>query len=417
MTLFRNARIATPVDGGVPAAGPRQGELLQWETGALAVEDGRIVAVGDDRSVTRGLHASQVESETDCLGRCLVPGFVDPHTHLCFCSPREGEFAARLSGADYREILRQGGGILASVREVRAVSEQALFDMTSKRALSALRHGSTTIEIKSGYGLSTEAELKQLRVVRRIGEDLPLHVVPTFLGAHAVAPEYQGDAEGYVDSLVSDMIPAVSASGLARFCDVFCEQGVFSTAQSRRVLEEARAAGLGLKVHADELSATGGAELAASLNAVSADHLLAASEAGLKAMARAGVVAVLLPGTAYSMRKPYAPARKMIAMGLPVALATDCNPGTSLTVSMPFVFSLAVLQIGMTVAESLAACTLNAAYALGMGKETGSLSTGKRADFLLLEGETPAILAFHAGASPVFRVYVNGRLAWSSEEP
>ncbi len=380
------------------------------------MEAGRIAAVGDDRTVTAGLHAGDVESEIDCAGRCLVPGFVDPHTHLCFCRPREREFSARLGGADYLEILRNGGGILSSVREVRKASEQELFALTRRRALSALRYGTTTIEIKSGYGLSLESELKQLRVIRRLSQDLPLHVVPTLLGAHAVPPEHAGRADRYVDHMVADMIPTVARAGLARFCDVFCEEGVFSASLSRRILEAARAAGLGLKVHADELSGTGGAELAASLRAVSADHLLSASEAGLEAMASAGVVAVLLPATAYTLRKKYAPARKMIAMGLPVALATDCNPGSSLTESMPFIFGLAVLQMGMTVAEALTACTLNAAYAVGMGPEAGSLSPGKRADFLLLEGETPAILAFHAGAAPVCRVFVDGRPAWSSEE-
>lgn len=416
MTLFRNARVVTPVDKGGPAAGRRQGELLQWEKGALVVAGARIVAVGDERSALRGLRASEVESEVDCSGRCIMPGFVDPHTHLCFTSPREREFAARLDGADYREILRQGGGILASVREVRGATEEALFEATRTRALRALSAGTTTIEIKSGYGLCADAELKQLRVIHRIASELPLHVVSTFLGAHAVAPEYQGDADGYVQKVVSDMIPAVAASGLAKYCDAFCEQGIFSPAQSRRVLEAARAAGLGVKVHADELSGTGGAELAASLNAVSGDHLLAASDTGLQAMADAEVVAVLLPGTAYSMRKPYASARKMIALSLPVALATDCNPGTSLTESMPFIFGLAVMQMGLSVAEALTASTLNAACAIGMGPETGSLTPGKRADFLLLDGETPAILAFHAGVAPILQVYVDGKPAWSREE-
>ncbi len=416
MTLFRNAGIWTPDDSGAPLAGARQGAVARWDRGALTVETGRIVSVGDETGVLRGLHVRDVEAEVDCSGRCLVPGFVDPHTHLCFCRPREKEFTARLGGADYREILRGGGGILSSVREVRAASEEELFDLTRRRAISALRHGTTTIEIKSGYGLSLESELKQLRVIERVGRETRLRVVPTFLGAHAVPPEHAGRPDAYVEVVAGEMIPAVARAGSAQFCDVFCEEGAFSTSQARRGLEAARAAGLGLKVHADELSATGGAELAASLGAVSADHLLSASDTGLEAMARAGVIAVLLPGTAYSMRKPYAPARKMIAMGLPVALATDCNPGSSFIESMQFVVGLAVLQMGMTVAEALVACTLNAAFALGMGGEVGSLGPGKRADFVLLEGETPAILAFHAGAASVCRVYVDGRPAWSSEE-
>ncbi len=411
--LFRNARIWTPVDkgGGTPVSGPRQGELSRWDPGALVCHEGRITAIGDERDVVKGVAASDIE-EIDCRGRCLVPGFVDPHTHMCFCRAREEEFSARLDGADYLEILKAGGGILSSVREVRSASEEELFRLTRARALSALRHGTTTVEIKSGYGLDVGSELKQLRVIARVARETPLRVVPTFLGAHAVPPEYEGRADAYVDLIISEMIPAVSEAGLARFCDVFCEQGVFTVSQARRVLGAARAAGLGLKLHADELSGTGGAELAASLQAASADHLLAASESGLRAMAGAGVVGVLLPGTAYAMRKPYAPARKMIAMNVPVAVATDCNPGSSFTESVPFIFGLAVLQMGLSAAEALNACTLNAACAVGMGRETGSLSPGKRADFLLLEGETPAILAFHAGVPPVFQVYVEGKVAW-----
>ena len=232
---------------------------------------------------------------------------------------------------------------------------------TRARALRALELGTTSLEIKSGYGLSTEAELKQLRVIARLARETPLSVVSTFLGAHAVPPEFKGEPDGYVDLLVGETIPAVARAGLARFCDVFCEQGVFSPAQARRVLEAARAAGLGLKVHADEVHDTGGAELAASLHAVSAEHLLAASESGLAAMAAAGVIGVLLPATAFSLRKPFAPARSMIEIGLPVAIATDCNPGSSFTESMAFVFGLAVMEMRMSVSEALAAATLNAA--------------------------------------------------------
>lgn len=417
MTLFRNARIWTPVDRGrgTPTAGPGQGELASWEPGAMTCMVGRISAVGRERDVVAGLSGRKVESEIDCQGRCCVPGFVDPHTHMCFCHGREKEFSARLSGADYLDILKTGGGILASVQEVRSTPEEELYRLTLERALSALRHGTTTLEMKSGYGLAVEPELKQLRVIGRIARDTPLRVVPTFLGAHAVPPEFSGRTDQYVDCLISEMIPAVSRAGQARFCDVFCEEGVFSVPQSRRILEAAAAAGMGLKLHADELSGTGGAELAALLHAVSADHLLAASDSGLRALASAGVVGVLLPAAAYSMRKQYAPARKMVSMNVPVAMATDCNPGSSFTESVPFIFGLAVLQMGLTVAEALTACTLNAACAVGMGREVGSLSAGKRADFLLLEGETPAILAFHAGVSPVAQVYVEGRLAWSRD--
>ncbi|HUJ73768.1 MAG TPA: imidazolonepropionase, partial [bacterium] len=325
-----------------------------------------------------------------------------------FLSPREREFTARLEGADYLQILAGGGGILASVESVRAASEDALFEATRRRALSALALGTTTMEIKSGYGLSLEAELKQLRVIRRVARATALTVVPTVLAAHAVPAELRDQLDAYVD-LAIQITHAAARAGLAQFADVFCEQGVFSVDQARRILRAAVAAGLGARLHADELSDGGGAALAAELRAASADHLLAASDAGLDALARAGVVAVLLPITAFSMRKPFARARAMVQREVPVAVATDCNPGSSCVESMPFAFGLSVLQMGLGVHEALVAATLNGAYALGLGAEAGSLSPGKRADFLLLDGETPGILAFRTGISAVAEVYVGGK--------
>jgi imidazolonepropionase len=327
---------------------------------------------------------------------------------MCFAATREDEFALRLEGMEYLEILRRGGGILSSVRSVRDASEEELYAVTLRRAMSALAFGSTTIEMKSGYGLNTETELKMLRVIERIGRESVLDVVPTFMGAHAVPAEHAGDPDGWVDHIVGDMLPAVFRQGVARFCDVFCERGAFSVSQSRKILEAAAWGGLGLKIHADEVSDLGGAGLAAELRVASAEHLLRANEANLGAMARAGVIAALLPATAYSLGKPYAPARKMIELGVPVALATDCNPGTSYTESMPFVASLAMLNLGLTVFETLAATTLNAAYAIGMAGKVGSLDVGKYADFLLLEGGSPAVLAYHSGANPVAGVYKRG---------
>jgi imidazolonepropionase len=411
-TLFRNARIFTPVDPGRPLAGKEQGSVARFAPGALVCKDGRIEWVGQERDLPRAL--SGKAEEVDCGGRCMIPGFVDPHTHMCFARTREAEFQRRLEGAEYLDILREGGGILSSVAAVRAASEEELFEATRARALSALGFGTTTLEIKSGYGLSTEAELKQLRVIARIGRETPIDVVPTFMGAHAIPAEHAGAPDRYVELLVAEMIPTVARTGLARFCDVFCEQGVFSVEQARRVLEAASAAGMRSKVHADEVHDTGGARLAASLGAISAEHLLASSRTNVSAMAAAGVVGVLLPATAYSLRKPYAPAREMIGLGLPLAVATDCNPGSSFTESMPFAFGLAVMAMGMSVNEALAASTLNAAYAIGRAAETGSLDQGKRADFLLLDGETPAILAYHAGVSPVVEVYATGRRVWTA---
>jgi imidazolonepropionase len=412
LVLFRNARICTPRDTGRAAAGPAQGSVVTWDRGALLCRDGRIVTIGNEAAILGAIGSERsrtIDAEVDCGGRCMIPGFVDAHTHLCFLAGREREFEARLGGADYLEILRGGGGILASVAAVRAAAEEELFEATRRRALAALSHGTTTVEIKSGYGLSVEAELKQLRAIARVAQETPLSVVPTFLGAHAVPPEHAGATDAYVDILVSEMIPAAARAG-ARFCDVFCEEGVFGVAQARRILQAAAAAGLGLKLHADELHDTGGAALAAEMRAVSADHLLAASDDGLRRMAASGVIAVLLPATAFSMRRPYARARAMIDAGLPVALASDCNPGSSFTYSMPLVVALAVLAMGLTVPEALTAATLNAAWAVGDGQRAGSLTPGKAADFLLLEGETPAMLAFAAGTNPVHAVFRRGVL-------
>ncbi len=415
--LVRNARLVTPVDPGRPLAGPAQGHVRELAGAALLCRDGRIAAVGPEAEVTRGLRRGDGSptarldaepAELDAEGRCLVPGFVDPHTHLPFVGTREREFLARLAGADYLAILAAGGGILSTVRAVRQATEEELFAATRGRAMACLRLGTTTLEAKSGYGLELQAEMKQLRVIARLARETPLTVAATFLGAHAVPPELAGRTEEYVDLVAREMVPAVGAARLATFCDAFCERGVFSVEQARRVLAAAAAAGMRGKLHADELGDTGGAGLAAELGAVSADHLRAASGAGIAALARSGTVAVLLPATTWSLRKSHAPARRMIEAGLPVAVATDCNPGSSFTTSMPFVFALAVMELGLGVNEALAAATLNAAYAIGLGGEVGSLEPGKLADFLLLDGESPGVLAYRPGDPPVAAVYKRG---------
>jgi imidazolonepropionase len=406
--LFRNARIYTPGDGGRPAGGPAQAKLAVFEHGAVLVREGRIAGVGEEAHVLRHPCLTEVQWEIDCANACLVPGFVDPHTHMCFARLREQEFERRIGGTPYLDILKGGGGILSSVRAVAAASEDELYRVSRKHALAALHLGTTTLEIKSGYGLDTANELKMLRVIGRIAQTTPLDVIPTFLGAHAVPEAYRDDPERYVKLVIEEMLPAVRRQGIARACDIFCEKGVFSLDQSRRILEAARRLNMAVKLHADEVHDLGGAGLAADLKAVSADHLLAANEAGIAKMARSGVVAVLLPATAYSLRKPYARARRMIAKGVPVALATDCNPGSSFTESMPFVIGLAVLNMHMTPAEALTAATLNAAHALGVAGQVGSLEEGKQADFLLLDGESPAVLAYHAGVSPVRAVFKRG---------
>lgn len=407
-TLFHNLQLVTPMDRGRPLAGSEQGLVVRHDRGALLVDEGRIVAAGDEAEL-RTLPEAAFAVEHDLDGRCVIPGFVDPHTHMCFAARREGEFRMRLEGKTYLEILEQGGGILSSVRSVREASDEALFAMTRDNALRALACGTTTVEIKSGYGLDGPTEWRMLRIIDRVGKETPLDVAATFMGAHAVPPAHKADPDRFVDELIA-MLPEVAASGLARYCDVFCETGVFSVDQSRRLLLAAHKHGLGLKIHADEVHDLGGAALAAEVGALSAEHLLAAADQGLAAMARKGVVAVLLPATAYSLRKPYARGREMIAMGVPVALATDCNPGSCFCESQPFVFGLAVMQMGLSPEEALVACTLNAAHAIGMAERIGSLEPGKQADFLVLDGESPAAIPYHAGANPVARVYKRGRL-------
>ena len=402
-------QIYTPVDTGSPLTGNLQSHITKILNGSMLVSDGKIEKIGSDKEVTHGLHSKDISLERNFCGACVIPGFIDPHTHLCFAKRREEEFSMRLAGLPYLEILKRGGGILSSVNAVKAATEDELFKTTKDLALAALSKGTTTIEIKSGYGLCTDLELKMLEVIARVGRETPLDVVPTFMGAHAVPQEWKDDADSFVDKvLVGEMLPKVLEQGIAEFCDVFCEEGVYTVEQSRRLLSAAKAAGLGIKIHADEVNDLGGAGLAAELSARSAEHLLAASKSNLRAMAKNGTVAVLLPATAYSLKKPYANGREIVDMGVPVAIATDCNPGSCFCESMPFVFGLSVMCMNMTVEETLTASTLNAAYALNRECTVGSLETGKQADFLVMDGETPATLVYHAGATSVKEVYKLG---------
>lgn len=407
--LYRNMRLFTPVDGGKPLAGAEQKNVKEIRKAAMLVKDGLIEKVGPEEEIIKGLGAADINFEKDFGGACVIPGFVDPHTHLCFAKRREDEFGMRLAGVPYLEILKRGGGILSSVNAVKAATEQQLFETTRNLALAALKKGTTTIEIKSGYGLQLDLELKMLEVIRKVGLETPLDVVPTFMGAHAVPQEYKNEADRFVDEvLIGQMLPKVKEQGIAEFCDVFCEEGVFTVDQSRRLLKAAKAMGFDTKIHADEVHDTGGAGLAAELATRSAEHLLAASEENLKAMGRAGSIAVLLPATAYSLKKPYAPGRSMIDWGVPVAMATDCNPGSCFCESVPFIFGLGVMNMDLTVEEALTATTLNAAYALNRAGKLGSLEAGKQADFLVLDGEAPTTLAYHAGATSVREVYKLG---------
>ena len=406
--LFKHAHIYTPQMGESPAAGSAQKHISECPDGCILVENGRIAVIGKRADVEAKLAGKIADIEIDLEGAAVIPGFVDPHTHACFAARRESEFSMRLAGRPYLDILKAGGGILSSVRSVRAASEDELFRFSRKLLETTLHYGTTTMEIKSGYGLDMESELKMLRVIGRLGREMPQSVVPTFMGAHAIPEEHKADPESYVRLLCDEMLSAVVSQGIAKFCDIFCEDGVFSVEQSRRILKKAQELGMPIKIHADEVHDLGGAVLAGELRARSAEHLLAASDAGIASMAKGGVVAVLLPATAYSLKKNFARARTMIEQNVPVALATDLNPGSCFCESMPFVFSLAVMGMNLTPEEALTGATLNSAWAIGMEKEVGSLEPGKLADFIVLDGEGPAVLAYASGARPIRSVWKRG---------
>ncbi len=351
---------------------------------AVAVSDGRIAAIGAARDLQDAYASGEV---VDCRGGVLTPGLVDSHTHAVFGKPRFEEHELRAEGYDYMEIAKRGGGIHASVRDFRDRSEDELYDLALPRVQGLASYGTTTLEIKSGYGLTVEDELKALRVIGRLAARFPMRIVATWLGGHEIPHEYRSsDARRaeFVDLLINEMLPKVVEQGIARFADVFCEPGVFTIDETRRVLDAARKAGLGLKLHADELKPCGGAELAASLNAVSADHLGAISEKGIAALAKSDTVATLLPGTMLFLGKAkQAPARALIDAGAAVALATDFNPGTSPTVNFPLMLTLGVSQLRMSLAEALSAATINGAAALGLAGETGQIAPGFAADLSL----------------------------------
>lgn len=416
LKLLVNAKIFTPEDRGRPAPGHEQAKLAVYSPGAMLIVDGQIELIGSPEEVLPKTVGREISQTIDAGGRCVIPGFVDPHTHMCFAAIREEEFALRLQGVTYMEIHRRGGGIMNSVLGLRKTSIETLLTCLHRELKRSLSFGVTTVEIKSGYGLSVEHELLMLQAINRADRTAPQDVVPTFMGAHAVPEEFRNDRGTYIRIILEEMLPAVAEKNLARFCDVFTEDGVFSVEESSRILKKAKGLGLKLKAHVDEIKDLGGAAMAAELGCISAEHLLQASDRGLKAMAEAGTIAVLLPGTAFSLRKPYARAREMMEMGIPVAIATDCNPGSCYTESMPFMFTLAVLQMGFSVEEALTASTLNAAYAIDTGNRAGSLAPGKKADFLILEGESPACIPYHQAVNPVAQVFKLGERVYARQE-
>lgn len=399
-----------------PKTGANLSEISIIESGAIAIKGNIITAVGPTAEVLAHITEMPDLPPLEFPNMLATPGFIDSHTHLVFGGSRENDFAMKLAGKTYLEILDAGGGILNTLRTTRASTQEQLTSNAFSYAIGMLSMGTTTIEAKSGYGLNTENELKMLRAIDALRQKMPVELISTFLGAHAIPPEFVGRPDDYVDLIINEMIPAVAEAGLAEFCDVFCERGVFGVEQSRDILRAAQCSGLKLKIHADEIVRLGGAELAAEMGAVSADHLLMASDDGLEAMRKAGTIATLLPATSFSLNANYADARKMIDMGLPVALATDFNPNCA-NESMFFTIALACYKMKMQAREALSAVTINAAHAINRGKTLGSLEVGKRADILILDCPNPEYLTWRFGANLMHTVISNGHVVHTKFSP
>ncbi len=414
MLVIRHIRQLITCGGGAPRRGAAQRNLSIVTDGAIAADGERIVFAGPDRDLPPALTASPAATVMDGRAVSVVPGFVDGHTHAMFAGDRRDELRRRLSGATFAEIAAQGGGIASTVRATRAASESELVEATRARLDEMLACGTTTAEIKSGYGLDVEHELKMLWAIRRLASGQPIDLVPTFMGAHEIPVEYRERREDYVRLVIDEMIPAVAADGLAEWCDVFCETGVFTPGESMRILQAGTARGLKPRIHADELGASGGSEVAAVVGARSADHLVFVPEAGIRAMGEAGVVATLLPNAAFYLKLGrYAPARALIDAGVAVALATDVNPGGGFSPSMPFAMTLGCFAMGLTFEEALAAATINGAYSLDRHTLVGSLEPGKLMDAVLVAGD--AIQLIRVGVASIAGVIKRGRVVWEPQ--
>jgi imidazolonepropionase len=405
LAVVNCAQLVTLAGPARPRVGPELSELGIIANGGMFLRDGLIERVGATGEIETLIDADT--EVADALGRVVLPGFVDAHTHPVFGGTRVDEFEERSKGATYEEIAARGGGIQSTVNATRAMYEEMLAYQCRAYADWFLRSGTTTIEAKSGYGLSLEDELKILRVIKRLGSETSLRYVPTFLGAHSIPPEYRSRRDEYVALLIDEMLPAIAQQKLAEFCDVFCERNVFTTDEAWKILSAARCHGMGLRIHADQLSLSGGAQLAAELGTVTADHLEYTDAAGIAALKSANVQPVLLPGSVYALgSKRYPAAREMIDAGLAVVLATDFNPGSSPTTSIPMILSLASTHMKMTPAESITAVTINAAYSLNRGAQLGSLEPGKIADFVIHDCSDYRDIAYFFGIQRAARVYV-----------
>jgi imidazolonepropionase len=412
--LIHSAAQLLTLAGPHPRRGAAMSDLGLIEDGAVAICDGRIVAAGPTAEVRAEFTATE---EINAAGKVVMPGFVDPHTHAVWAGDRADEFEMRLRGATYMEIMAAGGGIMSTVRATREASLDELITQSSRRLDGMLAHGTTTAEVKTGYGLDVENELKLLHAIHTLDKTHPMTLVPTFLGAHAVPAEHKGNEDAYVDLVVEEMLPVVVATGRELFptpypffCDVFCEEEAFTLEQSRRILEAAKKLGLGLKIHADEFKPLGGTRLAVELGAISADHLVCTPPDEVELLAQSDTVAVALPGTPFGLgHRDYTPARAIIAAGGALALATDLNPGTCWCESMPFIIALACRYMKLTAAEAIVAATINAACAVGLAHEIGSLGTGKQADLVIVNLPSYRHLAYRFGTNPVHTVIKAGQ--------
>lgn len=418
--LIKNASELLTCSGFKAKAGKEMADLHIIEGGAVVIEEGIITAVGTTEKILSEFDESELKENgfdiIDASNKAVLPGFVDPHTHFVFGGYRAEEFSWRLRGDSYMEIMERGGGIVNTVASTKKATKDELIETGKKRLDSMLSFGVTTVEGKSGYGLDRVTEIKQLEVMKALDNIHVIDIAKTFLGAHAVPKEYKGKEDTFIDFMIDDVMPEVVDRNLAEFCDIFCEKNVFSIQQSRRLLQKAKDMGLKLKVHADEIVQLGGAELAAELGAVSADHLLQASDTGIRDMARAGVVATLLPGTAFSLKEPYARGRFMIDNNCAVAMATDLNPGSCFTESIPLIFALATLYMNITTEEAVTALTINGAAAIDRANTIGSIDVGKMGDVIILEFPSYKFIPYHIGVNTVEKVVKKGTLIFDKTQ-
>ena len=408
MIIYNIGQLLTLQGANRPRIKDEMNDLAINQNASIVINEGKILKVGENSELLKQFEA---EKTIDAQGNVVMPGFVDSHTHPVFNQTRENEYAMRIQGKTYVEISQSGGGIRDSIKGVRDATEDELFNLSLPRINEIIKHGTTTLEAKSGYGLDTDSEIKMLTVIKRLNETMPIDIIPTFLGAHEYPPEYKDNHRAYIDILKNKMLPEVAKRKLAKYCDIFCEEHVFTIEESREILQKAKELGFKIRMHADEIKPIGGAGLAAELGAISADHLGATSKEDIKKMAQSGVIATLLPCTIFSLgMERYANARYMIENGVPVALATDYNPGSCNCLNMQMAITLANIKMKMTIEEAITAATINAAYSLELGDTRGSIEEGKDADILIMNTKNYQYIPYHFASNNVKNVIVKGKI-------